>query len=210
EVFQNILARKIDWPDDEDCPVSDEAKDLMNRLMCLDPICRLGANAGDKYASGGEEIRAHPWFADLDWSSLRENEASFIPAPENPEDTEYFDARGATLQNFAQEFEDQASSPSATPGTDYPQRPYDALSRVRSQVNSIKRNLMPLHIPPHVRDGRSRRLSEPVVPDEFGSFAFKNLPVLERANKDVLQKLRTEALQIQGRPTPTAASMQAA
>ncbi|TKA64933.1 hypothetical protein B0A49_10634, partial [Cryomyces minteri] len=115
EVFQNILARKIDWPDDEDCPVSDEAKDLMNRLMCLDPSCRLGANAGDKYASGGEEIRAHPWFAELEWSSLRENEASFIPAPENPEDTEYFDARGATLQNFAQEFEDQASSPSATP-----------------------------------------------------------------------------------------------
>jgi hypothetical protein len=33
---------------------------------------------------------------------------------------------------------------------EYHDRPHDALSRVRSQVNSTKRDLMPLHIPPHV------------------------------------------------------------
>ncbi|KAF2724917.1 hypothetical protein K431DRAFT_216522 [Polychaeton citri CBS 116435] len=200
EVFQNILARRIQWPEDEDedC-ASPEAKDLMNRLMCLDPKERLGSNKDEEYENGGEEIKAHPWFIDINWDTLREDEASFIPMNENPEDTEYFDARGASMQNFAAEFLDQESSPANTPGADYPDRPHDALSRVRSQVNSIKRNLMPLHIPPHVRDGRSRRLSEPVAADDFGSFQFKNLPVLEKANKDVIQKLRTEALQVQAK-----------
>ncbi|KAK7521824.1 hypothetical protein IWZ03DRAFT_102272 [Phyllosticta citriasiana] len=208
QVFQNILERRIDWPPEDEYEVSEEAKDLMNRLMCTDPSKRLGANMDDKYASGGEEIRSHPWFADVNWETLRDDEASFVPASENPEDTEYFDARGATMQNFAAEFEDQTSSPAGTPGADYPERPHDALSRVRSQVQvtSAKRSLMPLHIPPHVREGRSRRLSEPMGTDDFGAFAFKNLPVLEKANKDVIQKLRAEAMQAQTKPPSTVTS----
>lgn len=205
-VFENILARKIDWPDEEECQISAEAKDMMNRLMTLDPKERLGTNTAEEYASGGREVRAHPWFKNINWDTLLQDEAQFVPAPENPEDTEYFDDRGATLQAFAEELEDQASSPAATPGADYPDRPHDALSRVRNQVNSMKRGLMPLHIPAHVRDGRSRRLSEPVQTDDFGNFTFKNLPVLEKANKDVLQKLRAEAAQKQTKSPPTGQS----
>jgi serine/threonine-protein kinase RIM15 len=204
EVFQNILTRRIDWPEnDEDYGISDEAKDLMNRLLCIDPAKRLGANMEDKFASGGEEIRNHSWFADVNWESLRDDEASFIPAPENPEDTEYFDTRGAAMANFGPEFEDNISSPAGTPIQDYPDRPHDALSRVRSQVSasSMKRGLIPLHIPAHVREGRTRRLSEPMVTDDFGSFSYKNLPVLEKANKDVIQKLRAEAMQSQSKPS---------
>jgi serine/threonine-protein kinase RIM15 len=201
EVFKNILARNIQWPEDEDEDfASEEAKDLINKLICLDPKERLGSNKDDKYPSGGDEIKAHPWFSEINWETLRDDEASFIPAAENPEDTEYFDARGATMQDFAAEFEDQTTSPSQTPGADYPDRPHDALSRVRNQVNAaVKRNLMPLHIPPHVRDHRARRLSEPTVTDDFGAFQFKNLPVLEKANKDVIQKLRADALQAQAK-----------
>lgn len=206
-VFENILGRKIDWPpEDVCCPVSAEARDLMEKLMCIEPAKRLGANAEDRYESGGDEIRHHPWFSDINWQTLREDEASFVPAPENPEDTEYFDARGATLQNFASEFEDQGTSSAGTPGVDYPERPHDAFSRIRSHANSIKRGLMPLHIPPHVRDGRNRRLSEPVASDDFGNFSFKNLNVLEKANKDVIQKLRAEAMQAQSKPMSALAS----
>ena len=194
KVFENILARKIDWPPEEDCMVSDEARHLMSRLMTINPKERLGANMAEAYTSGGEEIRKHPWFDSINWETLLDDEAQFVPAPENPEDTEYFDARGATLQAFAEELEDQASSPVPAPEVDYPERPHDALSRIRTQVNSMKRGLMPLHIPAHVRDSRNRRLSEPVATDDFGSFTFKNLPVLEKANKDVIQKLRAEAL----------------
>ena len=206
KVFENILARKIDWPDEEELSVvSDEAKDLMNKLMTINPKERIGCNMQETYPSGGEEIRKHEWFACINWDTLLEDEAQFIPNPENPEDTEYFDSRGATLQAFAEELEDQAPSPMLTPGADYPDRPHDALSRVRTQVNSMKRGLMPLHIPAHVRDSRSRRLSEPMANDDFGSFAFKNLPVLEKANKDVLQKLRAEAAH---KPAKTSATAQ--
>lgn len=196
KVFENILARKICWPKDDSSLASEEAKDLMTKLMTLDPKERLGANMDEKYSTGGEEIRQHPWFNGTNWETLLDDQAQFVPAPENPEDTEYFDARGATLQTFTEEMEDQASSPSLTPGpVDYQDRPHDALSRVRSQVNSLKRGLVPLHIPAHVRDGRSRRLSEPVATDDFGNFAFKNLPVLEKANQDVLQKLLADSAQ---------------
>ena len=202
QVFENILARRIDWPEDEDGEVSKEARDLMERLMTVNPKERLGANMQEKYASGGEEIRSHDFFRGTNWDTLLEDEAQFVPKPQDPEDTEYFDARGATLQAFAEELEDQASSPIPTPGaTDYPDRPHDALSRIRTQVNSMKRGLMPLHIPAHVRDTRTRRLSEPVPADDFGSFAFKNLPVLEKANKDVIQKLRAEAMSGQQKTT---------
>lgn len=200
EVFENILARRISWPDDNDFEVSPEAKDLMNKLLCLEPRERLGANTNEKFSCGGDEIRNHPWFEDMDWDKLLEDDAQFVPAPENPEDTEYFDARGATLQSFAEEMEDQISPQGPTTAPEYHERPHDALSRVRSQVNSIKRGLMPLHIPPHVRDMKSRRLSEPVIADDFGNFAFKNLPVLEKANKDVIQKLRAEAMAAQSKP----------
>ncbi|KAH8910425.1 hypothetical protein BR93DRAFT_268158 [Coniochaeta sp. PMI_546] len=193
QVFENILARRIQWPDENEDEVSADAKDLINKLLCSDPAQRLGSNRDEKFPSGGAEIRNHPWFRDLNWDTLLQDEAQFVPQPENPEDTEYFDSRGATLQSFAEEIEDQLSPPSA-PASEYPERPHDALSRVRSQVNSMKRGLMPLHIPPHVRDLKTRRLSEPVVTDDFGNFAFKNLPVLEKANKDVIQKLRAEAI----------------
>ena len=203
KVFENILARRIEWPSEEECLVSDEARNLMSRLMAIDPKDRLGSNPGESYGSGGEEIRKHPWFDSINWETLLEDEAQFVPNPENPEDTEYFDARGATLQAFAEEFEEQANSPLPTPGADYPDRPHDALSGLRKQVNSIKRGLMPLHIPAHVRDSRSRRLSEPVASDDFGTFTFKNLPVLEKANKDVIQKLRAEAIKEQSERSST-------
>ena len=199
QVFENILARTIEWPPEDEFEVSKEARDLMERLMQLEPKDRLGANVGEKFASGGDEVRKHTWFEGIAWDTLREDEAQFVPNPENPEDTEYFDARGATLKAFAEELEDQQTSSAPTPNPEYQERPHDALSGLRKQVNSIKRGLMPLHIPAHVRDNRSRRLSEPVATDDFGNFTFKNLPVLEKANKDVIQKLKMEALKEQAK-----------
>lgn len=209
EVFENILHRRINWPDDPEEYTTSESLDLMNKLMTLNPRERIGANVEEKYPNGGAEIRAHPWFNDIHWDTLLEDKAEFVPNLENPEDTEYFDARGASLQAFAEELEDEPSPQiPATTGTD---RPHDALFKVRSQVNSMKRPLMPLHIPPHVRDARdsrSRRLSEPSLADDFGSFNFKNLPMLEKANKDVIQKMRQEAMQAQHRQSNSSSAAQ--
>jgi len=212
QVFDNILNRRIAWPDEEEVEVSEDAKDLINKLIQLDPKQRLGANSEDKHASGGAEIQAHHWFSDINWETLLEDEAQFVPNPENPEDTEYFDTRGATLQAFPEEMEDQPSpGQGRSTSGDYTDRPHDALFKARSYAASNKRGLMPLHIPPHIaRDSRSRRLSEPVVSDDFGSFAFKNLPVLERANKDIVEKMRKETLQAQARSTQSFQAMQSA
>jgi serine/threonine-protein kinase RIM15 len=202
QVFDNILHRRIAWPDEEEYPVTEEAKDLINKLIQLSPQDRLGANRQEKHANCGAEIQAHPWFAEINWDTLLEDEAQFVPAPEHPEDTEYFDARGATLSSFPEELEDQLSPAGQTPGSagEYPDRPHDALFRARTQTTSGKRGLMPLHIPPHVaRDSRTRRLSEPVIADDFGNFTYKNLPVLEKANKDIVEKMRKEAMQAQSR-----------
>ncbi|EPS31576.1 hypothetical protein PDE_06531 [Penicillium oxalicum 114-2] len=211
EVFENILQRKINWPEDPEEYTTPEAMDLMNKLMTLNPRERIGANVDEKYPNGGAEIRSHPWFADVHWDTLLEDKAQFVPNIENPEDTEYFDARGATLQTFAEELEDQQSPQGHPSSGSYPDRPHDALYKVRSQVNSMKRPLMPLHIPPHVRDARdsrSRRLSEPSLVDDFGSFNFKNLPMLEKANKDVIQKMRQEAMQAQHRQSTSSSTVQ--
>ncbi|KXG51936.1 CheY-like superfamily [Penicillium griseofulvum] len=201
QVFDNILHRRINWPDDPEEYTSAESLDLMNKLMTLNPRDRIGANVEEKFPNGGAEICSHPWLSDINWDTLLEDKAQFVPNIENPEDTEYFDTRGATLQSFAEELEDE-NSPQPSSAAAGPDRPHDALFKVRSQVNSSKRPLMPLHIPPHVRDARdsrSRRLSEPALADDFGSFNFKNLPMLEKANKDVIQKMRQEALQAQHR-----------
>ncbi|RMZ85040.1 hypothetical protein DV738_g6, partial [Chaetothyriales sp. CBS 135597] len=196
QVFDNILNRRIAWPDPEEAEVSDEARDLINKLIQLEPNDRLGANKDDKFENGGQEIQAHPWFADINWNTLLEDEAQFVPHPEDPEDTEYFDSRGATLSSFPEELEDQISP--GLPNGDYGDRPHDALFRARLQ-GSNKRGLVPLHIPPHVAGERSRRLSEPMIADDFGNFTYKNLPVLEKANKDIVEKMRKEAMQAQSR-----------
>ncbi|KAJ5183893.1 hypothetical protein N7492_001509 [Penicillium capsulatum] len=211
EVFENILHRRINWPDEPEEFTTPESLDLMNKLITLNPRERIGANVEEKFPNGGAEIRNHPWFSDINWNTLLEDKAQFVPNLENPEDTEYFDARGATLQAFAEEMEDEHSpqQPSTTGAA--PDRPHDALFKVRSQVNSMKRPLMPLHIPPHVRDARdsrSRRLSEPSLADDFGSFNFKNLPMLEKANKDVIHKMRQEAMQAQHRQSSSSSAAQ--
>ncbi|KAI5295842.1 hypothetical protein KEM52_000049 [Ascosphaera acerosa] len=197
EVFDNILHRRIHWPEEADEMVTSEARDLMNRLMTTDPGERLGSNRDEIYKNGGEEVRAHPWFTDINWTTLLEDKAQFTPAPENPEDTEYFDSRGATLQSFQEELDD-APSPTL-PAAEYQDRPHDALAKIKSSQGSSKRGLLPLSIPPHVRERQSRRHSECGAADDFGNFTFKNLPVLEKANKDVIQKLKQEALQTQQR-----------
>lgn len=201
EVFDNILHRRINWPDEIEELATPESIDLVNKLITVNPRERLGANVDEKFANGGSEIRSHPWFSDVNWDTLLEDKAEFVPNLENPEDTEYFDARGATFHPFS---EDQEGTTSPQPAAAGPaNRPHDALFKVHSQSSSSsKRSLVPLSIPPHVRrdEPRSRRLSETDAGDDFGSFSYKNLPMLEKANKDQIQKLREGTSQAQQRP----------
>jgi len=87
EIFQNILAKQIMWPSPEDDnPVPEDAKDLITKLLAFEPSDRLGAN-------GVEEIKQHPWFAGIEWETLREKKAVMVPNTSDIFDTSYFDAR---------------------------------------------------------------------------------------------------------------------
>lgn len=63
--------------------MSPECKDLVDRLLQLDPCDRFGHR-------GAGEIKLHPWFRGLDWTSLARTKAAFIPAVDSETDTSYF------------------------------------------------------------------------------------------------------------------------
>ena len=143
--------------------LSPEARDLMERLMCMDPARRLGAH-------GAQEIKAHPFFAGIDWGTIATVEANFVPNVTDPESTDYFDARGAVSAVF---FEDE------------PETSNEAHNRAEEVADRTE----------------SGGLAKPIDldsglqgTDDFGTFTFKNLPVLKQANDDVIKKLRRESI----------------
>ena len=114
EIFQRILSRgilslslsytqqcfkqtcyvDIIWP--EELPseyMSVEAKDFIDKLLKIDPTERLGFR-------GSQEVKDHPFFADVNWKSVlkRKQKAIFLPKPEHEEDLIYFEARNEDYQ----------------------------------------------------------------------------------------------------------------
>ena len=86
EIFENILNNKKDTELDVGCDegqVSPEAEDLIEKLLNHDPNKRLGKN-------GAEEVKSHPFFANIKWDGLKDIEPPFIPEIVNPADTSYF------------------------------------------------------------------------------------------------------------------------
>jgi len=67
-----------------DVTLSKEATDLINRMIS-DSDKRLGKN-------GADEIKAHPFFKDVDWEHIRETmKPPFVPEIKNDYDTKYFE-----------------------------------------------------------------------------------------------------------------------
>lgn len=86
ELFSHVVNDDIEWPSESDWPVPVEAKDLITALLQQNPRDRLGT-------AGGAEVKAHPFFARLDWNSLLRQKAGFVPQLDDDNDTSYFDTR---------------------------------------------------------------------------------------------------------------------
>lgn len=187
QVFKNILNGDIDWPplpEDEEkeiCPP--EAKDLIKRLLVLNYEDRLGFN-------GADEIKQHPYFRQINWDTLySELPDSFIPMVDDPESTDYFDARGADMSHFPIEDEDATVDDERVPSS---------AKELETHESYFDSNPSPQHLslPGSPMLGRrERRSSKLADTSEFGSFHFRNLNVLERANKDVINRLKNEHLE---------------
>lgn len=86
ELFAHTVNDDIEWPDEKDWPVQLESKDLITQLLQHNPLIRLGTG-------GAQEVKDHPYFCGLDWTSLLRQKAEFVPQLDNEDDTSYFDTR---------------------------------------------------------------------------------------------------------------------
>ncbi|XP_053690333.1 microtubule-associated serine/threonine-protein kinase 3 isoform X2 [Sabethes cyaneus] len=86
ELFAHTVNDDIEWPDNDDWPIQDEAKDLITALLQQNPRDRLGTGSA-------HEVKEHCYFLGLDWNNLLRQKAEFVPQLDNDEDTSYFDTR---------------------------------------------------------------------------------------------------------------------
>ncbi|KAG5356766.1 Serine/threonine-protein kinase YPK1 [Yarrowia sp. C11] len=82
EMYQRILNDPLRFPDDMDR----EARSILTGLLNRDPKKRLGVN-------GAAEIKAHPFFNEIDWKRLmaKKYTAPFKPSVRSATDTSNFD-----------------------------------------------------------------------------------------------------------------------
>ncbi|RKP36215.1 serine/threonine protein kinase 15, partial [Dimargaris cristalligena] len=84
-IFKNILNHDIDWPPlpEPASPRSEKSIDLINHLLEQNPRKRFGIS----------QIQSHPFYRGVDWDHLHEQDAPFLPQPEDNLDTSYFELR---------------------------------------------------------------------------------------------------------------------
>lgn len=96
KVFDNILNKNIEWPEGDEA-LSAEAMEAVNLLLTMDPTERPAA----------KEVQQMAFFSCIDWDNIENEETPFVPNPEDPTDTGYFEARNnlqhLKLSNFALE-----------------------------------------------------------------------------------------------------------
>lgn len=81
-MYQKILSGELRFPN----YISEEAKSLLEGLLTRDPALRLGTK-------GGDEVKGHPWFAEVEWEKLirKEIEPPFKPKVRSMDDTSQID-----------------------------------------------------------------------------------------------------------------------
>ncbi|XP_054786661.1 3-phosphoinositide-dependent protein kinase 2-like [Prosopis cineraria] len=83
-IFQRIIARDIRFPD----YFSDEARDLIDQLLDLDPSRRPGAGP-----NGYTVLKRHPFFKGVDWSNVRDQiPPKLAMEPGSPEADDVYDS----------------------------------------------------------------------------------------------------------------------
>ncbi|KAF9211464.1 hypothetical protein BGZ59_008007 [Podila verticillata] len=217
QVFENILNRDIDWHESE-LEISPEAKDFMERLMCTDVEKRLGASGADevkdhpffKEINWETLLSERPAFVpapadieDTDYFDVRGAKmGSFKEDVPELKDIQALVSAQAKKDNAA-------SAATATAATSATLATPAAVNSASASKDMSLTGGVPLsintdpvdagatpraHSPTH--SGDAHNLSDSAKDEstgaDFGTFAFINLPVLEKANNDVIKKLRSD------------------
>ncbi|XBW38257.1 hypothetical protein QEN19_003846 [Hanseniaspora menglaensis] len=197
EVFENILKCNIKWPefdseDEESLFISPEAKDLILKLLVVNPKERLGYKSID-------DIKDHPYFDDLDWDNVYQEEAEFVPSVTDPEDTDYFDNRGLLMNVDFQNNDSSSSSESenefnsnipATIGSFLKSSDMDLPGSTDKESGQVfnDKDSKPVSV-----SGSNKSLKHDKSID-FGAFNFRNIRELDRSNREVINRLKNEHL----------------
>eukprot|EP00163_Fabomonas_tropica_P023037 TRINITY_DN40306_c0_g1_i1.p1 TRINITY_DN40306_c0_g1~~TRINITY_DN40306_c0_g1_i1.p1 ORF type:complete len:599 (+),score=97.30 TRINITY_DN40306_c0_g1_i1:204-2000(+) len=198
-IFNNILSMEMWWPEIPE-EMSHECKDLISKLLAFDPKYRLGAK-------GAEEVKAHPFFSDVDWNALARGkmEMPWIPEHISHEDVSLFD-RGRShfaISISEQEIQGQLEHSPSTIQVDVsgelplPATPYDMrLSKVYDNPESILEPVKVVHATPSMA-----RAFEDV---SINALAHKNQHLAGQVNGDQMdrRKLRQDLLRPASRQSP--------
>lgn len=101
--FTNVLMKELTFSDA--VPVSEEAKAVIRGLLERDPEKRLGGKRG------AAEIRAHPFFADIDWALIRHQKPPQPAVPVKMITTEADSAR-QSITDEELDWDEQEARPS--------------------------------------------------------------------------------------------------
>ncbi|CAM1325526.1 gek (predicted), partial [Pycnogonum litorale] len=85
DTYGKIMNHKncFDFPHDTDGDISEQAKDLIRKLICAAEF-RISRN-------GIDDFKNHPWFEGIDWDNICESKPPYIPEVSSPTDTSNFD-----------------------------------------------------------------------------------------------------------------------
>ena len=124
EMYRKILEDPLRFPDD----VDKDARHLLTALLTRDPSRRMGTG-------GPADIKAHPFFKDIDWKRLmaKKIQPPFKPSVESAVDTSNFDAEFTSeepmdsvvadshlSETVQQKFQNWSYNPSGMPGSMMP------------------------------------------------------------------------------------------
>ncbi|KAJ3039406.1 hypothetical protein HDV00_012283 [Rhizophlyctis rosea] len=93
ETYGKIMDHEKHFAFPDDCEASEDAQDLMRRLICKKED-RLGRN-------GADEIKKHKWFDGFNWSNARKSPPPFVPELSGPDDTRYFEDEENEMKKVA-------------------------------------------------------------------------------------------------------------
>ena len=98
-IFKNILSKEIQWPEvgEREDQMHPDVKDFLEKLLTRDPKQRLGATRGV------QELKEHPFLADVNWDTLITDPAPWIPGGKEADDSNFPNAREEDLTKIIEE-----------------------------------------------------------------------------------------------------------